>query len=47
MMANYVPLTVDPMTDDISILALQVHYNYCKPKVTHAKSIIYILIYDV
>ena len=47
MMANFVPLTVDPMIDDIAIIALQVHLDYCEPKIIHVKSIIYILLNDV
>ena len=47
MLANFELLTVDPMTDDIAILALQFHHNYYEPKVTHAKSILYNLLHDV
>ena len=47
MLANFELLTVDPMTGDIAILAVQVHRDYCEPKVIHGKSIIYILINDV
>ena len=47
MLANFELLTVDPMTDDIAILALQFHHNYYEPKVTHANVMIYILINDV
>ena len=47
MLANFALLTVDPMTDDVAILAVQVHHDYCEPKVTYEKSTIYILINDV
>ena len=47
MLANFELLTVDPMIDNIAILALQIHHNYCEPRVTHVKSIIYILLNDV
>ena len=47
MMVNFELLTVDPMANNIAILALQVHHDYCEPNVTHAKAIIYILINDV
>ena len=47
MLANFELLTVDPMIDNIAILALQIHHNYCEPRVTYVKSIIYILLNDV
>ena len=40
MLANFELLTVDPITDNIVILTLQVHNDYCAPKITHAKAII-------
>ena len=47
MLANFVLLNLDLMTDDIAIFDLQFDYDYCEPKITYAKSIIYILINDV
>ena len=47
MLANFELLTIDPMIDNIAILVVQVYHDYYEPKVTHAKTIIYILINDV
>ena len=47
MLANFVLLNLDLMIDDIAIITLKLDRDYCEPKVTHSKSIIYILKNDV